>query len=172
MSTVSKRLHKMQQVHHGATSDNTGNSGIQNILFTQEMMKLKKKQCINKYGSKMAALIEYMQDIFLSNEENRVTIFSQYDKMLNIIGKTLDEYQIKNVFCRGQVHCVNKRIDTLLREISHIKVIMLSGEKANSGSNLTEANHIILVDRINADKEKIIGYRNSSNWKSSSIGSK
>ena len=31
---------------------------------------------------------------------------------------------------------------------------MLSSEKANSGCNLTEANHLILVDVIHADKQR------------------
>ena len=72
--------------------------------------------------------------------------------MLNLIGKTLDEYKIKNVFCKGQVHHVNKRIDTFKRDASY-RVIMLSSEKANSGSNLTEANNIIMIDVPNASKE-------------------
>ena len=108
-----------------------------------------KNECINKYGSKMAYLIEYLQTI-LADESNRVIIFSQYDKMLNLIGKTLDTYKIKNVFCKGQVHHVNKRIDTFKRDKSY-RVIMLSSEKCNSGSNLTEANHIIMADVLNAD---------------------
>lgn len=121
-------------------------------LSTEEILKIKewRNQCINKYGSKMTYLIEYLQEI-LVNEENRVIIFSQYDNMLKLIGKTLDEYKIKNVFCKGNVNTVSKRINMFKTDKS-IRVIMLSSEKSNSGSNLTEANHIILVDVLNANK--------------------
>ena len=121
------------------------------ILFSKN--KDLKSECINKYGSKMAYLIEYLQALF-EEKDNRVIIFSQYDRMLNLIGKTLDEYKIKNVFCKGQVHHVNKRIDMFKRDASY-RVIMLSSEKANSGSNLTEANHIILTDVLNGEKSTV-----------------
>ena len=122
-------------------------------LSTEEILKIKewRNQCINKYGSKMTYLIEYLQEILVS-DENRVIIFSQYDNMLKLIGKTLDEYKIKNVFCKGNVNTVSKRINMFKTDKS-IRVIMLSSDKSNSGSNLTEANHIILVDVLNASKE-------------------
>jgi SNF2 family DNA or RNA helicase len=121
-------------------------------LSTEEILKIKewRNQCINKYGSKMTYLIEYLQEI-LVNDENRVIIFSQYDAMLKLISKTLDEYKIKNVFCKGNVNQVSKRITNFKTDKS-IRVIMLSSDKCNSGSNLTEANHIILVDVLNANK--------------------
>ena len=108
-------------------------------LSTEEILKIKewRNQCINKYGSKMTYLIEYLQEILVS-DENRVIIFSQYDNMLKLIGKTLDEYKIKNVFCKGNVNTVSKRINMFKTDKS-IRVIMLSSDKSNSGSNLTEA---------------------------------
>ena len=110
-----------------------------NRISTEEILKIKewRNQCINKYGSKMTYLIEYLQEI-LVNQENRVIIFSQYDSMLKSTGETLDEYKIKNVFCKGNVNTVSKRINMFKTDKS-IRVIMLSSEKSNSGSNLTEA---------------------------------
>ena len=113
-----------------------------------------KTTCIQKYGSKMASLIEYLKQLFDDKENNnRVILFSQYDNMLKLIGKTFDEFKIKNVHCKGNVHVVNKNIDNFKRDES-IRVIMLSSEQCNSGSNLTEASHVILVDVLNMDKSK------------------
>ncbi len=113
-----------------------------------------KTACISKYGTKMATLIEILKELFATSG-NRVIIFSQYDLMLKLIGRTLDEYGIKSVYARGNVRVVNKNIDTFKRDES-IRVIMLSSEHSNSGSNLTEASHIILVDVLNmsADQTK------------------
>jgi len=113
-----------------------------------------RSECISKYGTKMATLIEYLKSIFADVEKNnRAIVFSQYDNMLKLIGRTLDEYGIKNVYCRGNVHVLNKNIDAFKRDNS-IRVIMLSSEHSNSGSNLTEASHIILVDVLNMDAEQ------------------
>ena len=110
-----------------------------------------KTGCVSKYGTKMSVLIEYLRTIFAEEgKTNRAIIFSQYDNMLKLIGKTLTEYKISNVYCKGNVHVINKNIDKFKRDTS-IRVIMLSSEHSNSGSNLTEASHIILVDVLNMD---------------------
>jgi SNF2 family DNA or RNA helicase len=113
-----------------------------------------KADCIAKYGTKMSVLIEYLNSIICEEgKNNRAIIFSQYDNMLKLIGKTLTEYKISNVYCKGNVHVINKNIDKFKRDPS-LRVIMLSSEHSNSGSNLTEASHIILVDVLNMDKEQ------------------
>ena len=151
-------------------NDNTNNNNNENVVVENEGNEAWEEQCLNKYGSKMTIMIEYLQEI-LSNEENRVIIFSQYDKMLNIIGKTLDHYNIKNVFCKGQVHHINKRIDTFKRDKSY-RVIMLSSEKCNSGSNLTEANHIFLVDVLNMNKTSSIDVESQAIGRAVRLGQK
>lgn len=108
-----------------------------------------KEKCISKYGTKMAVLVEKLQEL-LTNDQYRVIIFSQYDMMLRLIGKTLNEFGIKNIYAKGNVRVVNKNIDTFKRDSTY-RVIMLSSEHSNSGSNLTEASHIILVDVLNMD---------------------
>ena len=114
-------------------------------------------ECISKYGTKMSVLIKYLKKIFSetddkgSNKGHRAIVFSQYENMLKLIGKTLNEFDIKNVYAKGNVHVLNKNIDAFKRDES-IRVIMLSSENSNSGSNLTEASHIIMVDVLNMDK--------------------
>lgn len=114
-------------------------------------------KCISKYGTKMSVLIKYLKQIFsevddeCNNKGHRVIIFSQYENMLKLIGRTLSEFDIKNVYAKGNVHVLNKNIDAFKRDES-IRVIMLSSENSNSGSNLTEASHIIIIDVLNMDK--------------------
>ena len=103
-----------------------------------------KAKCVNKYGSKMASLVEYLYKLF-ENKQNKCIIFSQYDKMLRMIGITLEEFDIKFVYCHGNNYVVNKNINKFKKDES-IRVIMLSSESSNSGSNLTEANNIIFID--------------------------
>jgi hypothetical protein len=65
--------------------------------------------------------------------------------MLRMIGITLEEFDIKFVYCHGNNFVVNKNINKFKKDDS-IRVIMLSSESSNSGSNLTEANNIIFID--------------------------
>lgn len=128
-------------------TENTENIQEQTLTKLQELLgKEWKMSCINKYGSKMGYLVEYLYNLF-DNPENRVIIFSQYDKMLKMIGKTLDEFKIKYVYCTGNNFVLNKNINKFKKDKEY-RVIMLSSETSNSGSNLTEANHIIFIDAL------------------------
>jgi SNF2 family DNA or RNA helicase len=136
------------------TNDN-GNYGSKNnfTLLEEKLGKEWKNKCINKYGSKMAQLIEYLYGLF-EKPENRVIIFSQYDKMLKMIGTTLDEFKIKYVYCKGNNAIINRSIAKFKKDDS-IRIIMLSSETCNSGSNLTEANYIIFIDVLNHPQSQV-----------------
>jgi len=97
----------MENINHEISAEPEKPTGVENITKNPNDKEIKlfsknqelKNDCINKYGSKMAYLIEYLQALF-QDKESRVIIFSQYDRMLTLIGKTLDEYGIKNVFVK------------------------------------------------------------------------
>ena len=107
---------------------------------------------IEKYGSKLANLVTHLNKLF-ENPENRVIIFSQYDKMLKMVGSVLSDFSIKHIYMKGNVRVLNKNIERFKTDNSY-RVIMLSSETSASGNNLTEANNIIFVDVLNADKQK------------------
>ena len=116
-----------------------------------EELQNENEERIKKYGTKLAYLVSYLHQIF-EDSENRVIIFSQYDEMLKLIGKVLDDFNIKNIFIKGNIRSVTKKID-LFKTDSSYRVIMLSSERSSSGSNLTEATHIIFADVINGNAE-------------------
>lgn len=120
----------------------------QNVALTHEEVIL------NKYGSKLGTLILKVQEIMLSDSNNRIIIFSQWDVMLRLIGKTLDENKIKNSFVKGNVYCRAKSIDKF-KKSTESKVIMLSLTNSASGSDLVEGSHVIFVEPINSDVEHI-----------------
>lgn len=162
MDNIKESLEEKEDVNTEIKEENQQDNDLS--LTTEEeasvhkemILKFKQQnwqdECIDKYGAKMTKLIKYLYDLIIESDENRIIMFSQYDKMLKLIGKTLSEYHIKHVFCEGNVHCVSKNIDNFKRDKS-IKIILLSSEKCNSGNNLTEANHIILVDVLNSNGE-------------------
>lgn len=59
------------------------------LLVVQINTKHELQQMIEKYGTKMAHLMHYLLKLFEEDDEARVIIFSQWDKMLHEIGNTL-----------------------------------------------------------------------------------
>ena len=106
-------------------------------------------ELVFKYGTKLAKLIKLCKQILL-NPDNKIIIFSEYDRLLCMIGNILKNNDINNVFCKGNVHQRNMAISTFRKDSKNkkknTKVIMLSTEHAASGTNLTEANHIIFME--------------------------
>lgn len=105
----------------------------------------KKDDLINEIGTKLANLIHY-----LKQHDKHTILFSQWDDLLKKIGKILNENGVKNVFCKGNVFQRDKAVREF-NEDDKIKVIMLSSESAASGTNLTKATQIILVDPVYGD---------------------
>tara|TARA_Y100001960_G_C14723877_1_gene853904 strand:- start:996 stop:1907 length:912 start_codon:yes stop_codon:yes gene_type:complete len=115
---------------------------------------------INKFGTKLAYLIKYLRNL-ISISDARIIIFSQYDKMLRMIGKVLDEFFIGHVYCKGNINIINQNIMKFKTD-PLIKVIMLSSETCASGNNLTEASHIVFVDVLNTNKTRAIAIENQA----------
>jgi SNF2 family DNA or RNA helicase len=104
---------------------------------------------IATHGTKMAHLILFIRGL---QKDDRVIIFSQWDKLLAEVGQTLKAEGIGHVYCKGNVHMRNKAIETFKK--NKVQAIMLSLENAASGTNLIEASHVVLLDPISESKEK------------------
>jgi SNF2 family DNA or RNA helicase len=114
-----------------------------------------KQTLINNVGTKLANLIFFLK----KNDDKHCIIFSQWDDLLRRVGDILNEYGIKNVFCKGNVW----QRDKAIREFNNddkIKVIMLSSESAASGTNLTKAEMVILLDPVYGSYE----HRRNTEW--------
>jgi SNF2 family DNA or RNA helicase len=104
-----------------------------------------KDELIDKYGTKIANLILYIR-----SNKSHIIIFSQWDDLLRKVGRILSQNNIKNIFCRGNVYQRDKAIKEF-NETDDIRVIMLSSESAASGTNLTKASVVVLLDPIYGD---------------------
>ena len=72
--------------------------------------------------------------------------------MLKLVGKVLQEFDIKYLNLNGSIHVVNGRIRRFKLDES-IRIVLMSSEKSASGLNLQEANHIVLLDTMNTDRD-------------------
>jgi SNF2 family DNA or RNA helicase len=156
VENINKKQEQEQDLENPARKNEEVDISVTNKNLSDIEKKLGadwKNKCVNKYGSKMSVLIEYLYKIF-ENKENRVIIFSQYEKMLRMIGITLEEFKIKFVYCAGNNYVLNKNINKFKTDDSY-RVIMMSSEHSNSGSNLTECNHLVMIDVLYDNIEKV-----------------
>ena len=156
VENINKKQEQEQDLENPARKNEEGALEVANKDLTDIEKKLGvdwKNKCINKHGSKMCELVTYLYTIF-ENKENRVIIFSQYEKMLKLIGITLDEFKIKFVHCSGNNYVLNRNINKFKTDDSY-RVILLSSEHANSGANLVVCNHLIMIDVLYDNIEKV-----------------
>lgn len=125
-------------------------------VFTKENSEILKTklELIDKVGTKLTNLIYYLNSI-----PDHVIIFSQWDSLLRKVGDVLAEHGIPTVYCKGNVWSRDKAIREFNAD-DKIKVIMLSSESAASGTNLTKASKVILLDPVSGDYE----YRRNMEW--------
>lgn len=121
-------------------------------LFKQSDLQIvnnKQEKEANKLGTKMTRLIKYCQEELI-DPTNRMIIFSQWDNMLKLISKILNENEISHLLLNGSMYTLNNKIRKFKLDNSY-RIILLSMDKAASGLNLTEANQIVLLDTLNTD---------------------
>jgi SNF2 family DNA or RNA helicase len=111
-------------------------------LEEKKQIDMEKDELINVVGTKLANLIYYLKET-----DEHTIIFSQWDDLLRRVGNILKENGIKNVFCKGNVYQRDKAIREF-NEDDKVKVIMLSSEKTASGTNLTKASQVIIIEPI------------------------
>ena len=113
---------------------------------------------IIKYGSKLGKTISIIRTL-VEQPNSRIIIFSQWDDMLSLIGKTLAENNINNCFVKGNVWSRNSAIKKFKTGVNadgdDNKVIMLSLKNSASGTTLVCCTHIIFIEPINASMEEV-----------------
>ena len=134
-----------------------------NELDEEALRKEKENEkIIQKYGSKMAKLVSYLNNLFSDKKKgNKAIIFSQYSEMLLLIHEVLNSRNINSVYCKSHANSIKKQMNKFKKD-PDVNVILLSVDKANSGCNLIEANYVIFIDVICENKEKTIDIENQA----------
>lgn len=151
-----KDLHRCPMCNKSLTVNDISMISYEKPVYTKLNSNIlrNKLDLINKVGTKLTNLIYYLNQI-----DDHVIIFSQWDSLLRKVGDVLNEYGIRNVFCRGNVWMRDKAIREFM-DGNDIRVIMLSSESAASGTNLTKATKVILLDPVVGEYE----YRRNMEW--------
>ena len=116
-----------------------------NLISGDDMkkkMETKEEENINikSGGTKITAIIDYIN----KNKDSKIIIFALEKQTLDLMNDILLESKIKYVNLKGNAYVVSKQLKRF--KSGEYQVILLSADRANSGTNLIEASHIILLD--------------------------
>ncbi len=137
---------------------------------TSEETEVITNPLVQKYGTKLGKLIQITRSLL--SQDARIIIFSQWDDMLLLIRKSMMENGIDCSFISGNVYRRNKAISRFKLGGKDNGVILLSLEHSASGTNLTEASHIIIVEPIDNTKENVIAIEGQAIGRAVRLGQK
>jgi SNF2 family DNA or RNA helicase len=110
----------------------------------------------NKKGSKMAKLILWLKNCIKEDDENRFILFSKFPHYLQSIETILQQSEINSVMLEGNVTQKTKKLKQFKEE--NVKVLLLCLSDAASGTNLIEANYVVLLDPMQGSIEEARAY--------------
>jgi SNF2 family DNA or RNA helicase len=107
----------------------------------KKKLDTKEEENINIHtgGTKIDAMIKYIKDT-----KDKIIIFANEKNTLDLINDILMENKIKYVNLKGNAYVISKQLKKF--KTGEEQVILLSADRSNSGTNLIEANHVILLD--------------------------
>ena len=91
-------------------------------------------------GTKINAIINYIKE----NNKSKIIIFATEKQTLDLMNDIFIENKVKFVNLKGNAFVLSKQLKRF--KSGEEQVILLSADRANSGTNLIEASHIILLD--------------------------
>jgi SNF2 family DNA or RNA helicase len=127
------------------------------------------KTLVNKYGTKVGQLIWRIKRIHVDEPNEKIIIFSQWDRMLHLVARSLEEEKISSAFCQGSVY--QRR--SVMRKFSNHgdpKCLMLSLKNSASGLNLTNSHNIFILDTIKGSPEEVQSVEQQAISRSCRIG--
>jgi SNF2 family DNA or RNA helicase len=132
-----------------------------NNIFTINNASEEFEKCDDKLRNAIGTKLSYIINYIKQTPNKYRIIFSQWDYLLKEVGKTLTKNNINNIYCTGNVYQKDKVLrlfnsnncDNINNDENNVKVIMLSSETSVSGSNLSNAEEVIMLDPAYGDKQ-------------------
>ena len=95
--------------------------------------------CMENGGTKINSIIKYIKEY-----DGKIIIFATEKHTLDLMDEILTENKIKFVNLKGNSYVISKQLKRF--KTGDNSVLLLSADRANSGTNLIEASCIILLD--------------------------
>eukprot|EP00742_Colponemidia_sp_Colp-10_P018178 GILJ01020978.1.p1 GENE.GILJ01020978.1~~GILJ01020978.1.p1 ORF type:complete len:900 (+),score=107.86 GILJ01020978.1:103-2802(+) len=108
----------------------------------QEKAVDKDKMLIDRYGTKLATVIQYIKE----RPTGRFLVYGEWDSMLmSKVSETLNQEGIFNLACKGNVQQRMMAVHAFQNKMNEIQVMMLTSDHCANGTNLTAATHVLFL---------------------------
>ncbi len=134
---MKKKIETLEKKQENKQENNENNQDSEKNLNTESSDDDKVE--IKNGGTKISEIIKYVKEC-----KGKIIIFAENKVTLDLIGEIFDENHVSYVNLKGNTYVISKQLKKF--KTGAEKVILLSADRANSGTNLIEASHIILLD--------------------------
>lgn len=112
-----------------------------------------------KYGSKIEALVKHVKRIQANDTDCKLICFVQWEDLKRKVGSALEEFGVEHLSLQGSVWARRSALMRFQFEVDSPKMLLLSLEESASGTNLTAANHVLIVHPMEAStKEEAVAF--------------
>jgi len=103
-----------------------------------------------KYGSKIESLVKHILKLQKADSKCKIICFVQWEDLKRKISAALEEFEIEHLTLHGSVWARRTALVRFQYEADSPRMLILSLEESASGTNLTAANHVIIVHPMEA----------------------
>lgn len=112
-----------------------------------------------KYGSKIEKIVNHVQKVQSEDPTAKIICFVQWEDLKRKISKALKEFQVAHATLHGGVWSRQRVLRRFQYESEGPRMLLLSLEESASGTNLTAANHVLIVHPMEAEsKEEAVAF--------------
>jgi len=146
---------KLQRV----TSFQSSLHASQMAALPEELEAEKSGSRFAKYGSKIEALVKHIKKVQAEDSGCKLICFVQWEDLKRKIGSALEEFGVTHLALHGSVWARRSALMRFQYEEDSPRMLLLSLEESASGTNLTAANHVIIVHPMEAStKEEAVAF--------------
>jgi len=107
-----------------------------------------------KYGSKIETLVRHVQKIQSDDPECKSICFVQWEDLKRKVSSALEEFGVEHITLQGSVWARQTALRRFQYELDGPRMLLLSLEESASGTNLTAANHVLIVHPMEAESRE------------------
>jgi len=112
-----------------------------------------------KYGSKIEALVRHVQKLQKEDSGCKLICFVQWEDLKRKISSALEEFGVQHITLQGSVWARRAALMKFQYQKDSLRMLLLSLQESASGTNLTAANHVIIVHPMEAaSREEAVAF--------------
>ena len=129
-----------------SSSSSSTSSSFTSSLSSASSLVTDTRDIVGSWGTKIEAVVRKVLKLTLEDSTSKILIFSQWEDVLTIVERALDDNRLNPIRIKGS-HKINFKLNQF-KTNSKYPVLLLPLKSAANGLNLIEANHVIMIEPL------------------------